>query len=99
MENNTNVLLFLQVHFHTAPVNIYMFKVNSRNARKSCETCSKLTIKTEQCHFVPPENDKKTKVFRCFQGLLNDVIQIFFLVNFEDFSHLFLVFLLLSLNA
>ena len=21
MENNTNVLLFLQVHFHTAPVN------------------------------------------------------------------------------
>ena len=25
--------------------NIYLFKVNNRNTRKMCETCSKLTIK------------------------------------------------------
>ena len=27
------------------PANIYLFKVNNRNTRKSCEICSKLTIK------------------------------------------------------
>ena len=33
------------------PVNIYLFKVNKRNARKRCEICSKLTINTsEQSH-------------------------------------------------
>ena len=26
--------------------NFYLFKVNKRNTRKSCEICSKLTIKT-----------------------------------------------------
>ena len=26
-------------------VNIYLFKVNNRKTKKSCETCSKLTIK------------------------------------------------------
>ena len=28
--------------------NIYLFKVNSINTRKSCETCSELTIKTPE---------------------------------------------------
>ena len=33
-------------------VGIYMFKVNNRNTRPSCEICSKLTIKTpEQRHW------------------------------------------------
>ena len=33
------------------PVNIYLFKVNKRNASKRCEICSKLTINTtEQGH-------------------------------------------------
>ena len=31
-------------------VNIYLFKVNNRNTRKKCETCSKLTIKTPEWH-------------------------------------------------
>ena len=30
------------------PVNIYLFKVNIRNTRKSCEICPKLTIKTPE---------------------------------------------------
>ena len=30
----------------TIPVNIYLFKVNNRNIRKSCEIYSKLAIKT-----------------------------------------------------
>ena len=30
----------------TCPANIYLFKVNNKNTRKSCEICSKLTTKT-----------------------------------------------------
>ena len=30
------------------PANIYLFKVNNRNSRKTYEICSKLTIKTQQ---------------------------------------------------
>ena len=29
------------------PANIYLFKVNNRNARKTCEIYSKLTIKIQ----------------------------------------------------
>ena len=28
--------------------NIYLFKINGRKSRKSCEICSKLTIKTPE---------------------------------------------------
>ena len=28
--------------------NIYLFKINNKNTRKRCETCSKLTIKTPE---------------------------------------------------
>ena len=35
------------------PVNIYLFKVNNRSSRKSCEICSKLTIKTQEEHQTP----------------------------------------------
>ena len=28
------------------PANIYLYKVNNRNSRKRCETCSTLAIKT-----------------------------------------------------
>ena len=31
-----------------SPGNIYLFKLNSRNTRKRCEICSKLTIKTPE---------------------------------------------------
>ena len=55
------------------PANIYMFKVDNRITRKSCEICSKLTIKTPERLGV-------------------------FIVNFEHISHLFLVFLLLTLS-
>ena len=30
------------------PANIYLFKVNNRNIRKSCEICSKLTLKSPE---------------------------------------------------
>ena len=52
------------------PANSYLFKLNYRNTRKSCEICSKLKIRTRRS---------------CF-----------FIVNFEEISHLFLVFLLLD---
>ena len=36
------------------PVNIYLFKGNNRNTRKTCEICSKSTIKTpERTYFAP----------------------------------------------
>ena len=34
------------------PAGIYLLKVNSRNTRKRCEICSKLTIKTPE--WQPP---------------------------------------------
>ena len=34
--------------FTNIPTDIYLFKVNNRNTRKSCEICSKLTIKTPE---------------------------------------------------
>ena len=38
-------------YFHTIfPLNIYLFKINYRNARKTCDICSKLILKTpERC--------------------------------------------------
>ena len=57
---------------------IYLFKVNNRNTRKRCETCSKLTIKTTE-----------RRQWSC-SGV--------FIVNFEYIWHLFLLFLLLTLN-
>ena len=36
------------VSYGTYPANIYLFKVNSRIARKRCEICSKVTIKTPE---------------------------------------------------
>ena len=41
-------LWFLLFHTCPDPANIYLFKVNNRNTRKRCETCSKLTIKTPE---------------------------------------------------
>ena len=55
-----------------------MFKVYSRNTRTRCETCLKLTIKTQERRY-------------CHRSGI-------FIVNFEDISHLALVFLLLILN-
>ena len=38
--------------FAAIPVGIYLLKVNNRNTRTMCETCSKLTIKTpERCYW------------------------------------------------
>ena len=36
--------------FNSNPEDICLFKVNSRNFRKSCEICSKLIIKTPEQH-------------------------------------------------
>ena len=47
MARKLNVVFYQKVQ---NPANIYLFKANNRNARKRCEICSKLTIKT---HFTP----------------------------------------------
>ena len=59
-------------------VGIYLFKVDKRNIRAMCESCSKLTIKTPERHQL------------CRSGV--------FIVNFEQISHIILVFPLLTLN-
>ena len=70
---------FITVIYMTKfPANIYLFKFNSRDTRKSCEICSKLTIKT-------PEGRQWSR-----SGNIT--------VNFKHISHLFLLFLLLTLN-
>ena len=80
------------------PTNIYLFKVNDINARKRCEICLKLTIKT-------PERRHRTPMLKCdfskvavqlysnstLPSLFYDVILVFFIVDFEHISHLFLV--------
>ena len=40
-----HILNHLLVHQIYYPVGIYMFKVNNRDSRTRCQTCSKLTIK------------------------------------------------------
>ena len=46
-----NWVLLRQTWWHS-PADIYLFKVNNRNTRKSCEIFSKLTIKTkERCQW------------------------------------------------
>ena len=57
---------------------IYLLKVNIRNARRRCEICSKLIIKTAEWRHW-----RRSGVF---------------IINFEDISHLVLVFILLNLN-
>ena len=45
--------VYKHIHTHTyiyiyIPTNISLLKVNTRNTRKMCEMCSKLTIKTPE---------------------------------------------------
>ena len=69
---------FLRAADSNLPTNTYLFKFNSRNNRKSCGTCSKVTIKTQE---------------RC-QWYRSGVS----IVNLDHISHLFLVFILLTLQ-
>ena len=39
-------------HLYPYPVSIYMFKVNNKDTKTRCETCSKLTIKTPDIFIV-----------------------------------------------
>ena len=60
---------------------IYLFKVNNRNTRTTCEIYSKLSIKIHHNGFL--------------DGILVSGV---FIANFEQISHIVLVFALLTLN-
>ena len=45
------------------PASICLFKIISRNTRKRCDICSKLTIKTAEYVNAPPLYQAKKKVF------------------------------------
>ena len=53
MEEKTNCRHkgVISIEWANIQANIYMFKVNNKNARVRCEICSKLTIKTERRHW------------------------------------------------
>ena len=40
-------------HQRTNPANIYLLKVSNKDTRKSCEICSKITIKTPERRLTP----------------------------------------------
>ena len=42
------ILVYVKSSVSFNPAGNYMFKVNNRNTRTRCETCSKLTIKTPE---------------------------------------------------
>ena len=42
------IIVFYHLFYHSFPVEIYLFKVNNRNTRTTCEICSKLTKKTPE---------------------------------------------------
>ena len=65
------------------PTSIHLFKVNNRNAKKMHEMCSKLTIKATMI-----DNNKERQWRR----------SVVFIIDFEQISHIALVFLLLTLN-
>ena len=46
--SQTSVLILTKFEQINYPPDIYMFKVNNKNTRTSCEICSKLTIKTPE---------------------------------------------------
>ena len=48
-ESNNNAFMVKYASDNTNPGGIYLFKVNSRNTRTRCETCSRLTIKSLYC--------------------------------------------------
>ena len=44
---------FSDIYSANNPTGIYLFKINNGIARRICETCSKLTVKTlERCHLL-----------------------------------------------
>ena len=63
------------------PVHIYLFKVNNKNARKSCATCSKLTIKIPEQRYR-----RRSGVFiGNFEHISHWCCSGVFIVNFEHF--------------
>ena len=52
------------------PANIYLFKVNSRNTKKRCEICSKLTIKIPEqrqmlkCCIINNRNERRYRQWK-----------------------------------
>ena len=88
--------------FKYIPAVNYMFKVNKRNTRTRCEICSKLTMKTPELRQnILKVNNKDTRTTLLSISLTLNILWCHsgvFIVNFEDTSHVVLVFLLLTLS-
>ena len=86
------------MHFSEVSAGIYFFKVSNRNNRTMWEICSKLTIKKTELHLIFPWKHQKTSVFLMFEREYMTSLWCFFFVNFEQISHIDLLFLLLTWN-
>ena len=58
-----------------SPTGNYMFKVNNRNTRRSCEICSRLTIKT------PERRRRRSGIFIVNFELILQLAQVFLLLT------------------
>ena len=67
-----------EINLFTA--NICLFKVNNKNSRKRCETCSNLTIKTQE------RRPTSMTSFWCFNCLIWAYFKPFCSVSFVDFE-------------
>ena len=89
---------FHSVSLCSYPAGIHLLRVNNEKTRAMCEICLKLTIKAPQQRLPYPlkttENLWFSDVFRGYRRRRSGV----FIVNFEQISHIVLVFPLLSLN-
>ena len=56
------------------PANIYLFKVNNRNTRKSCEISLKLTVKTPDLRYCRLLGLRKTVVYEHFTKLTRNYV-------------------------
>ena len=78
----------MQFSFFAYPVNIYLFKVDNRNNRKSCKTCSKSTLKSPRQRQM-----ELLSVVHYFRKKLHPTSSGVFTVNSEYILHIFCVFI------
>ena len=97
MAHASSVLVFARLtdYCKRFPVGMYLFRVNNGNTRTICEICSNLTINTLSLLLILKKFYTLFHCFRCWPHWRRSGV---FIVNFEQISHISLVFPLLTLN-
>ena len=99
-----NSILDKVLKFFIFPANIYLFKINSRNAKKMLWNIFRVNNKSTRTTSTPPENIRKPLFFSLVNLWFSDVFRgihivlVFLLLTLDIFHTFFLVCLLLFLN-